>query len=380
MRLKKLFFSLILLFIVYSASYAQEIRCSSLRLPENILGYKPLKCDFHLHTIFSDGLVWPSVRVDEALAEGLDAIAITDHLEYRPHMKNMGTDNLSHSFGYEFAKKAADAAGIILIPGIEITKEAPPGHFNAIFIKDANKFNNCYNKENPRDGRFIRKALTEARDQGAFIFWNHPWFQIPMNKSIWFPIIDSLYNEGYIDGVEVVNATKYDPVILSWVQSKSLTNIANTDLHTPSGYNNGRYRTMTIVFAKEKSAESIREALEERRTVSYCNEMLIGDKVFLEEIFKKSIQVSFQSFIDKNGMLVLKNSSSLKFDVKIEKCENAKLSTYTGGLTIPANGETAVKVTFNDNYDKNKGLKVEISVLNLEVEPNTPLKTTINIL
>ena len=25
----------------------------------DILGYKTLKCDFHMHTVFSDGMVWP---------------------------------------------------------------------------------------------------------------------------------------------------------------------------------------------------------------------------------------------------------------------------------------------------------------------------------
>ena len=39
-------------------------------------GYRTLKCDFHIHTVFSDGLVWPTVRVDEAYREGLDAIAL----------------------------------------------------------------------------------------------------------------------------------------------------------------------------------------------------------------------------------------------------------------------------------------------------------------
>lgn len=47
-----------------------------LRLPE-IDGYQLLKCDFHVHTIFSDGIVWPTLRVQEAWEEGLDAIAIT---------------------------------------------------------------------------------------------------------------------------------------------------------------------------------------------------------------------------------------------------------------------------------------------------------------
>ena len=30
-------------------------------------GYQTLKCDFHTHTVFSDGAVWPTVCVDEAL-------------------------------------------------------------------------------------------------------------------------------------------------------------------------------------------------------------------------------------------------------------------------------------------------------------------------
>ncbi len=42
----------------------------------DVLGYKTLKCDLHTHTVFSDGLVWPTVRVDEAWREGLDAISM----------------------------------------------------------------------------------------------------------------------------------------------------------------------------------------------------------------------------------------------------------------------------------------------------------------
>ena len=38
-------------------------------------GYKTLKCDFHLHTYYSDGHVTPEMRVLEAWAEGLDAIS-----------------------------------------------------------------------------------------------------------------------------------------------------------------------------------------------------------------------------------------------------------------------------------------------------------------
>lgn len=41
--------------------------------------------DLHIHTVFSDGNVWPTLRVEEARREGLDLIAMTEHLEYQPH-------------------------------------------------------------------------------------------------------------------------------------------------------------------------------------------------------------------------------------------------------------------------------------------------------
>src|SRR5690554_7062845 len=58
----------------------------NIRIPD-IDGYKTLKGDFHIHTVFSDGKVWPDQRVKEAWNEGLDVIAITDHIEYRPNQK-----------------------------------------------------------------------------------------------------------------------------------------------------------------------------------------------------------------------------------------------------------------------------------------------------
>lgn len=46
---------------------------NEIRIPD-LKGYRTLKCDFHIHTVFSDGTVWPTVRVEEAYREGLDAI------------------------------------------------------------------------------------------------------------------------------------------------------------------------------------------------------------------------------------------------------------------------------------------------------------------
>ena len=93
--------------------------------------YITLKCDFHTHTVFSDGYVWPTVRISEAYRDGLDVIAITDHIEYRPFKNEVVA---SHNRSVEIAKATADRLGIILIKGSEITRQMPPGHHNAIFL------------------------------------------------------------------------------------------------------------------------------------------------------------------------------------------------------------------------------------------------------
>src|SRR3546814_3969517 len=58
----------------------------------DVNGYKVIKCDFHMHTVLSDGHVWPNVRVQEAWKEGVDAIALTEHMEYQPHQEDVSQD------------------------------------------------------------------------------------------------------------------------------------------------------------------------------------------------------------------------------------------------------------------------------------------------
>lgn len=38
----------------------------------DIEGYKTLKGELHIHTVFSDASVWTTPRIDEAMTEGLD--------------------------------------------------------------------------------------------------------------------------------------------------------------------------------------------------------------------------------------------------------------------------------------------------------------------
>ena len=74
---------------------------------------------------------------EEAQREGFELIAITDHLEYQPKKEDIPNPDFNRS--YQIAKESVGGGDLIVLPGSEITRNMPPGHFNAIFIKDANK-------------------------------------------------------------------------------------------------------------------------------------------------------------------------------------------------------------------------------------------------
>src|SRR5262245_14703457 len=171
------------LYFVFTVPAQQRFR-TELNFPD-LPGFKTLRCDFHTHTVFSDGLVWPTVRVEEAWRDGLDAIAITDHLEYLPHKLDVST-NLGRS--YELASSTAREFGILLIPAAEITKGEPPGHWNALFLTNFHAVNHT---------NYV-VAVSNAFAQGAFLFWNHPGWKQPQRKSVWYDEQQEIFANGWL--------------------------------------------------------------------------------------------------------------------------------------------------------------------------------------
>lgn len=293
------------LLLVVAGVTAQERRIPNI---PDIPGYKTLICDFHLHTIFSDGLVWPTVRVDEAWREGLDAIAVTDHLEYLPHREDINTD---HNRAWQIAKEYAANKNVIVIAGTEITKGMPPGHFNALFIKDANT---VLNQDHV-------KSIQEAAGQGAFIMWNHPGWKAQQPDTMkWWPEHTYLYDQGLIHGIEVVNDGEFYPNAVDWAINRNLTMLGSSDMHGPflhSGFQSENHRPLTFVFVSERSEGGIRDALFSGRTAIYNKKNIIGKETFLKAIFIQSVQLNE---LDKNGNVYsFTNNTDLHFDIELKE-------------------------------------------------------------
>jgi len=321
----KKFRIILLLVLIPSLGIGQLNTRKEIKIPD-IPGYLTLKCDLHMHTVFSDGDVWPTVRAEEAWREGLDVFAISDHVEYQPHSEDITTP-IGRS--YEIAKPNADALGLIIIRAAEITRGMPPGHFNCLFLDDIA----ALDVENFWD------AIQAAVDQDAYIFWNHPGWRQPDEIPIWYNEHTRLFEEGNMHGMEIVNERSYYPLAHKWCLEKNITLIGNSDVHSPIGmdvdFAAGAHRAITLVFAKEYTEASVKEALVEGRTAVYHNDMLIGAEEYLKPVFEKSVSIASRSVEFGPGEtfnLQVTNHSDLP--LRLEAEEGGSEIYFQGNVTL----------------------------------------------
>lgn len=271
-------FKSVVALLLLAAPAAAQVR-KEIRFPDPP-GYKVLKCDFHMHTVFSDGLVWPTVRVNEAWREGLDAIAITDHIEYRPHKADVVGN---HNRPYELVEGPARQKNILLVRGAEITRETPPGHFNVFFTND----------NQPLDVKDFYEVFNQAAAQKAFVMWNHPGWQGP-ERGRWGEAQTRLLEKGQLHAIEICNGDQYYVDAHRMAMERNLAMLGSSDIHVPApseDQEEAGHRTMTLVLATERSLPALREALDAGRTVVWCDKLLIGREPQLKMLFDAWVQV-----------------------------------------------------------------------------------------
>lgn len=371
-----------LVLLICGLSSAQET--PKINIP-NILGYKTLKCDFHLHTVFSDGQVWPTVRVEEAWRDGLDAISITDHIEYRPFPKYFSKEEgviLDHNTSYEVANEQAIKRNIILIKGAEITRTMPPGHCNALFLTDINPLDTPWEEDEiPKQGWIEtgmlinnwKDAFYKAKNQGSLIFWNHPgWERQQPDTILWWQEHTWLLENHMLSGIEVVNGRSYSPEAHQWALDKNLTIVAGSDNHGPVG---GSLRSITLVFAMDNSINSIKEALIEHRSAVFYENKLIGARKFLDAIFWSSINVESVERTEEGFRIIIHNPTSIPFELSKMGGNDPKLQ-FSDKISILAGKYTTIQI-YTAIPDTFKRIDLKLSVDNLLIVPGIGLPVII---
>lgn len=324
----------------------------------DIPGFRTLKCDFHMHTVFSDGDVLPEIRVEEATRDGLDAISITDHLEIQHHNTDILQPDRNRS--YQLALQAARNSGLLVISGAEITRSMPPGHFNAIFVKDANALNQ----------KDVTDALREAKRQEAFVFLNHPHWtsQKPDGVATLTEMHRRLLEEGLFSGIEIYNETTYSDEALDIAKEYDLTILGNSDIHglIDWQYNlsEGEHRPVTLVFAREKSEGSLREALQERRTVVWFDNTLVGNEEYLVPLVEQSMAVTRYSGRQVVTILVENRSGA---DYILENQSEYTFHDHARVFILKAHGTTKIQVK---TLKKLERFELRFKVLNAFISPD----------
>jgi len=326
-----------------------------------------LPVDLHTHSVFSDGSVWPDIRVQEAKRDGLTAMAVTEHIEYQPHAADIPHPDRNRSF--KLASEVAKS-DLLVIPGAEITRNMPPGHINAVFITDANALK----------ADDVEVALRTANAQGAFVFWNHPYWhrQSPDGIARLNPLQDRLIASRLLHGVEVANGEDYSESALRIALENNLAILGTSDIHGLIDWEfdvgKGGHRAVTLVLAAASTSTAIRDSLRAGRTVAWFKQTLIGRPAHVEEVVRSSLTLQVGETVEKSRVLAvkLKNNSPVRYTLRRKGIQ--AFYNMADVIVVPPYGEIALQVTGGVTPET---LLLDFEVLNSIVAPKQTLSLTL---
>ncbi len=360
--------------------------------------YLTITSDLHTHSVFSDGHVWPNIRVAEAMKDKLDAIAITEHLEYQPHIRYI--PNKNRNIAFLEAKKAAEESDLIVIAGSEITREMPPGHLNAVFIKDANTLFNIDESLLPEARRRMSEAvnvedlsdeelevadqyalgnlyspfeaLEEAKRQGAFIFWNHPMWGSQANDGIsrLTEMHKQMIAKDLIHGIEVVNTNEYSEEALQIALDNNLAIIGTSDVHELIEWDydssKNEHRPVTLILSEERNQNSIKEALLDRRTIVFYKNKLIGKEENLVPLLSSILGFKSLGYRGNTSILRVEISNNSSSDMTLKNLSAYNFSRSDDYIFIPKNETKTIMVK---TLEAIKAVELKFEILNAITAP-----------
>ena len=366
--------------------------------------YKVIVADLHTHSVFSDGAVWPNVRVEEAVRDGIDLLAITEHLEYQPHIDDIPHPDRNRSF--DIAEDIAKNKDLTVINGAEITRMFPPGHINAIFIEDANKLIYLDEakiseakeilKEVPEESLTnyedlswledaalaslwpVKSALIEARNQNAFTFWNHPAWS--SEEFIGQPMLREIHKEFFRDnllhGIEVANGDGYSEEAFRIALEYGLTVLGTSDVHGlidwdyPSSI--GAHRPVTLILSESNSSDAIKSSLFSGKTVVWFKNNLIGLEDNILELTNSYLKAKKVEILENSDIarVEIENVSDVRFIIQV--LDKSSVVNESNLIEIAPNEKTVLQI---DNGIEKGSLDVKI--LNAFIAPNKNLLTTL---
>lgn len=164
-----------------------------------------------------------------------------------------------------------------------------------------------------------------------------------------------------------------------------LTLFSNSDIHQPLNLDyhvhDGDHRPLTLVFAKARTLEAIKEALFDRRTAVYSGDRLIGADRFLRPLYALSVTVLNPAITLKGrerAFVQIRNDSDVDFD--LERVEEPAAVTAPRELTLAARktGLCELKARANASAGS-RPLALKYRVRNLITAPDEFMPVTLDV-
>jgi hypothetical protein len=221
------------------------------RPPSRSGEYFVLAGDFHVHAAPGDGSLTPSALRDEAVRQGIDVIAITNHNQF-----------VAASL---VSSLAGDLDRPIVLTGEEVTN--PDYHLIAVGIDHV-----------VRSDLSAADAVAAIHAQGGVAIAAHP------TRSF------SGYDDAtlaVVDGTEVAHPERIEKYRRDYIETFArarrlnphVAPIGSSDIHNTPALGQCR----TFVFARERSARGVLEAIRAGRTLALDERgRLFGDKALVE--------------------------------------------------------------------------------------------------
>jgi hypothetical protein len=363
------------------AAIARERRIA---FPKTADGRSVLAVDLHTHSVFSDGSVWPDIRVEEARRDGLFAMAVSEHLEYQP--KAADIPHVDRNRSYQLASEAAvvkpDATGVAARPltvlnGTEITKLAiQPGHMNAVFITDANALLPKPGL-NPVDA--AREQLRIANAQGGFTFWNHPYWtsQTPNGMAAMTPVHAEFIKDKLLHGIEVANGADISDEAFQIALDNNLTVLGTSDVHGLIDWEydlaGGGHRTATLVLTSAETTDGVKAALRAGQTVAIYNDNLAGKKEHVEAVVRGSLKIDVDTPLPRTTVVPVSVINDSPIDYIIENTGREGFYDEAHVFTVRAGSTFTLLVK---NVPDPSNLRLTFKLLNTWVAPREHLQVT----
>ena len=374
--MKKTISTLILVLIIFNIN--SQSRKEFFKSPKEFFY---ISSDLHIHSVFSDGSVWPTIRVDEAIRDSIDLISLTEHLEYQSHISDIPHTNRNRSF--QIAGGYVQKKPLAIVHGTEITKPMPPGHFNAIFIKDANKF---FDK-NKEPLSFIN-GINEANNQGAFVFWNHPMWEANRSDGIakLDPIHKEVINKKLLHGIEVVNFDTFSEEAMQIALDNELTMMGTSDVHVLIDWDFNKkeesfHRPITFIMSKNRTIKSIRDALFNGDTFIWYRDLIIGRSNNLKQVIQNNLKVISKGYGFKGRKVEILQLELINKSVAPISLNYIGKYTFHNDYKFIELKPRSSKTIYVKTKKIEETVSLEFEILNYVIAPKTNLKTikTINI-